>query len=201
MGKCIFLRKGEIHTKPRQPLPDGYTQLEYIQSSGSQFIDTRFVPNQDTKLEVKFQTSQASAGGIAVCDSAWQSHAFGVWVNAAGYGNDTNSTVIHYGQSEITLILDKNKLYKDGTLIWTATESTFQTPCALTLMALRRNGSISEYVTGKLYDCKLWDNGVLVRDFVPAMNSSGVVGLYDRVNDAFYTNPGSGAFVAGPEVA
>ena len=182
-------------------LPEGYTELEYIRSTGEQYVDTLFIPNQDTKLELKFQTSQTSAGGIAVCDSEWQSNAFGVWVNAAGYGNATDQKVIHYGQDEITLVLDKNKLYKDGTLTWTATESIFQTTHALTLMALRRNGSMSEYLSGKLYYCKLWDNGTSVRDYVPCLNPSNEVGLYDIVNGVFYGNAGTGYFLPGPAVS
>jgi hypothetical protein len=37
-----------------------------------------------------------------------------------------------------------------------------------------------------------------VRDFIPARMSSGTVGLYDLVNDVFYTNNGSGVFMPGP---
>ena len=33
-------------------LQSGYKQLEYIQSSGTQYIDTGFKPNQNTKFEV-----------------------------------------------------------------------------------------------------------------------------------------------------
>ena len=43
--------------------------------------------------------------------------------------------------------------------------------------------------------------GVLVRNFIPAKrNSDNVLGLYDLVNNVFYTNAGSGTFIAGPEV-
>ena len=34
-------------------LPSGYTQLEYIQSSGTQYIDTGIKPNQDTSIEIE----------------------------------------------------------------------------------------------------------------------------------------------------
>ena len=44
---------------------------------------------------------------------------------------------------------------------------------------------------------KIYDNDVLVRDFVPCKNVSNVVGLYDRVNGAFYTDTG---LVAGNNV-
>jgi hypothetical protein len=36
---------------------------------------------------------------------------------------------------------------------------------------------------------KIWENNVLVRDFIPVYRKSdSVVGMYDSVNDVFYTN-------------
>lgn len=40
----------------------------------------------------------------------------------------------------------------------------------------------------------------LIHDFVPCKNSSNEVGLYDTINKVFYSNAGSGSFVAGPEL-
>ena len=51
-----------------------------------------------------------------------------------------------------------------------------------------------------MYGCKIYSNDVLVRDFIPCKNASGVVGMWDDVNDTFYSNAGSGTFTAGPEV-
>ena len=48
----------------------------------------------------------------------------------------------------------------------------------------------------------MYDNNVLVRDFVPAKrDSDGAIGLLDIVNNIFYPNMGSGTFTAGPESA
>jgi hypothetical protein len=47
----------------------------------------------------------------------------------------------------------------------------------------------------RLYSCKIYDNGVLVRNFIPCMrNSDNEVGLYDTVGEQFYTNQGRGKF-------
>ena len=51
-----------------------------------------------------------------------------------------------------------------------------------------------------LYFCKITNSGELVRNLVPAKNSSGVVGMYDTVNNVFYTNAGTVTFTAGPEI-
>lgn len=74
----------------------------------------------------------------------------------------------------------------NGTLLWTADDYDFS-----------ENDTQME-IPGKQYlqDCtlrsfKIEDGGVLVRDFVPA-KKDGSCGLYDRVNDKFYANAGTG---------
>lgn len=46
-----------------------------------------------------------------------------------------------------------------------------------------------------MYRCKIYSNGTLVRDFIPCYrNSDNVIGLYDTLNNVFYTNVGTGTF-------
>ena len=52
-----------------------------------------------------------------------------------------------------------------------------------------------------LYQFSAWQNGTLVRDMYPCYRiSDNVTGMYDIVNDVFYTNSGSGTFYKGPNV-
>lgn len=46
------------------------------------------------------------------------------------------------------------------------------------------------------YKLECW--GAQVRNFIPCKNISGILGLYDIVNNIFYTNAGTGTFTAGP---
>ena len=182
-------------------LPEGYVELEYIQSSGTQYINSGVFPNQDSKVEARYQCSQTSSGGIFVSNIGWENTGFGVWVNAAAYGNSVMlDTVPLYGPDPLTVILDKGTLYKDGAQVWQGSAGNFQVPYVMTILALNRSGSISEYATATLYYCKIYDNNALVRDFVPCKDPSGAVGLYDLVGDDFYGNAGTGSFTAGPEI-
>lgn len=57
------------------------------------------------------------------------------------------------------------------------------------------------YSTNYLYYASFKDNGVIVREFIPCYRKSDLMpGLYDRVNDVFYTNAGKGTFIVGPDV-
>ena len=52
-----------------------------------------------------------------------------------------------------------------------------------------------------LYRAKIYNNGVLVRDFIPVKNPSHVLGLYDLVKNVFYPKSGgTNDFIAGPVV-
>ena len=51
----------------------------------------------------------------------------------------------------------------------------------------------------KVHSLKIWKDGVLYRDLIPAKKNN-VLGLYDRVTGGFYSNSGTGTFVAGPVV-
>ena len=53
----------------------------------------------------------------------------------------------------------------------------------------------------KCWNIKMYDNGELIRNLIPCYSKSDkVVGMYDIVNDVFYTNAGTGAFIVGPDI-
>jgi hypothetical protein len=49
----------------------------------------------------------------------------------------------------------------------------------------------------RLYSCQVIYDGELIRNMIPCKNDFGVIGLYDLANNKFYSNAGSGEFVAG----
>ena len=48
--------------------------------------------------------------------------------------------------------------------------------------------------------CRIFENDVLIRDFIPCQTTDGDIGLWDDVNSVFYGNAGTGTFTAGPVV-
>ena len=50
----------------------------------------------------------------------------------------------------------------------------------------------------KIYYFKIYDNDVLVRDFIPVLDNYGTPCMYDKVERKFYYNAGTGDFIAGP---
>ena len=203
-------------------LPAGYTELEYIESTGTQWIDTGIRPDSNFAYELKFSgyTIPTTGGGEHVMfgetSGGWEKM---VGINQSKVSNRSN--VIPYikydgvqcslaQQTEGTFLLNPTGLYFNGNLVYSKTPDSFETEqYSIYLFAINFKGTASSMATStvtnkftsyKLEFFKVWDNNTMVRNMVPAQNSEGVVGLYDTVNNRFYTNDGTGEFVAGPAV-
>lgn len=190
-------------------LPEGFTELAYIESSGTQYIDTAFKPNQNTRICMKLQSLDSSISGWAfggrisntsgtmgvfwyTTNSAWTADYDG---NAQRYSFPTSIDA----SDLLNLDFNKNVLTINGSTK-TFTAKTFQNTTSLTLLAVNTSGAISGNISAKLYSCQIYDNGTLVRDFVPVISPDGAYGLYDVANSKFYSNAGSGAFTGGAVV-
>lgn len=167
-------------------LPSGYTQLEYIESSGTQYIDTN--------------VSLASSGVRIDCDFQFTKYVNNTFVirpynNGEIYAIGLYNNAFH--TANVTMSQTSNMLART-----TATGSTAKSAnMTLKLFAQHVYGSaIENYAYVRLYSCQVYSNNTLVRDFIPCKNTSGTVGLWDDVNSVFYENKGSGTFTAGPVV-
>lgn len=192
-------------------LPSGYKQLEYIEATGNQWVDTGFTPNQDTRIVLDFAattltvTDGVKSNCLVGSRENTSSRAFALNITTEGYyrfgyNKSSPTTTVAADTNRHTADMNKNVLSLDGAVIYTATYATFSGYASVyigQIHATNRN-----YYKGyvRIYDCQIYDNGTLVRDFVPCSNASGTVGMWDNVNGVFYENAGTGAFIAGPEV-
>ena len=185
-------------------LPDGYVQLEYIQSSGTQYIDTGFNPNQNTRFVADVEIVSAQNAQLFGARIASASSAFNMLVSSkTGGRDDYGTTVLNFTTTSERWKIDKNK---NVTMVNDVSVShgveTFQTTCSIFINAVNNNGTPMSTTTAsaKWRTVQIYNNGVLSRNFIPCKNPSGVVGLYDVVNSQFYSNVGTGSFIAGPEI-
>ena len=192
-------------------LPEGYTGLQYIESSGTQWIDTGFIPNQDTRVVCTFKLLSDNGEHQAIfgarISSSSRQYLFGyaghksppVW--RSDYNTTQNnfpSSIPYSGQHNV----DKsgNITALDSQTVQ-ATSATFSAGCTLYLFAGDTDGAVGNQSSMQLYGCQLYDDGVLVRNFIPCESPDGAVGLYDAANGMFYGNAGTGTFAAGPELS
>lgn len=178
-------------------LPVGYKLLEYIESSGTQYINTGFRPNQNTRVTMELSTSNSGSYTLFGTDAGWTSNGFAIGVSFGHYGSNTTSFSGLNDGAKHSIDFNKNSIYIDNALKSTFSSATFQMDTDMVGFANNRSGAIQELTTMKLYSFKIYDNSTIVRDFIPCKNSSGEVGLWDDINRKFYSNAGSGNFIAG----
>ena len=211
MGRCLFMRKGYTHTAP-VALPTGFSKLAYIQSSGTQYIDTGFKPTGATKIVCDFQmvnqgTDQQGVFGSRPGTSGRFTVFTGNGIADLQVDYNTEQTLASVGSSITGLNVNSrttlevsNSLVINGTTVRTVSAASFASAYNLFLFANNNVGTAQLLGILKLYSCQIYDNGTLIRDFVPCINASGEVGLYDLVGKQFYGNAWTGTFT-GSEVA
>lgn len=181
-------------------LPSGYTQLEYIQSSGTQYIDTGIIPTNHVDIAVKFQlTETQSVGGIISAEKTWETSMYSVDAWACRYNTTYKRSAFVENVDYTVRVIGKN-FYINDEIYFTGNDGDFNGGLSLTMFAVNRSNTPNEYSKSKIYCCKIYDNGMLVRDFIPCQTTGGAIGLWDDVNSVFYGNAGTGTFTAGPEI-
>ena len=191
-------------------LPSGYKRLEYIQSTGTQYINTGFVPNQNTRVVMECMASSLSSKGSFPFGTreSYIKNAFEVALTTTqtfhNYGTKYQFANFSYVLERMTIDANKNVCTfsaQSGSVSITLDTATFTAPTALIIGSAYDSGSIfmgASAWNGYIYSCQIYDNGTLVRDFIPCQTTSGEIGLWDDVNSEFYGNVGTGTFEAGP---
>lgn len=169
-----------------------YKEVSYIESTGTQYIDTEFMPNQKTSVEI--YGNQISSSGSLFGTNPY----FVITSGSGNYRFRYNNTIIDSTLSAITLArlkLDKNKIYINDTLLGKFNEAEFQTTYnALLFGRNNASGKPEEVSAGRIYYCKIWDDGNLIRYFIPVLDENSIPCLYDKIEKKYYYNEGEEEF-------
>lgn len=187
-------------------LPSAYQEVEYIESNGAQWIDTGVTGSNGIGYVLDYMplnvaTEKAIFGegsGNARCCF----HIGGWWFPYWGASQYTSGAVVNT-RYVLSYNYQNDRAFKvDG-----VSKLTFSgSPSVGSNTAWLFNVHNPSWGTGygasmRLYSCQMYTGATLVRDFVPCYRKSdSVIGLYDLVNDIFYTNAGSGTFSKGANV-
>ena len=191
----------------KDSLPDEYQEVEYIVSSTNQYLNTGLAlwSTSNWKIENKFSVNQHynynnMFGVTGVTDTnneMWIASDKKYYIRVGGISKNAIKTIEI--NTPYTFIHDNTgnnyKVYVDGELAKTFSKSNTNTDKIL-LYGHRDGG---QYLKGKTYYLKLWKDGQLLRYFIPCYKTGDNEqnGLYDIVNDVFYTNAGTGNFSRG----
>ena len=207
-------------------LPNEYQEVEYIESTGNQYINTGIPLNQYRKCEMEFSPTLIGAtvderlcidGGL---NNSSQNDVRNLLYIYGGtkklclaYGNSSHRIdsveleinlkyIIEYEMlaNSCSLTINGNKYSAShGATLITNGDNVF-------LFGASNSASNQkpyiDLASMRLYNAKYYnDNDILIRNFIPCYRKSdNKVGLYDLVNNVFYTNAGTGVFLMGEAV-
>ena len=204
VGQGISVDYAPVELERPRPgrLPEGYTELEYIESTGTQYIDTGFKPTGNSRVVCDIQLSGTGAWLYGARHTATD-RTFMTVAMTDNYRSDYNNSYslnIPYDMTD-RVTIDKNKgSMTIGTQTVSYEDADFSCAYNLYIFAGNSAGAPSTFSSMKLFYCKVYDNDLLIRDYIPCQGPSGDIGLYDTENNQFYENAGTGTFTAGPEI-
>lgn len=180
----------------REVLPEGYTRLEYLESNGSQYVDTGYYGTNNTRIVIDaIVVSYTNSYSLICGDITDKTKAISINTNATSnvvsrFGSSSvyNGYVISLGSRNVFEISNEGtKLNGELTSTWDSV-SDFTT--SGTLHVFQGNGSTNNAVY-KLYSLDIFENNVVVKRFIPCTNASGYKGMYDLVTQVFYPLQGT----------
>lgn len=186
--------------------------VDYLESTGTQYIDTGVVG--DLSTEINCEAAIVEAGNASVTNimgnNVTSSRA--ITINMSANIANPSPSRIRFSNTDNTTVagaINLNTFYKyntnkDNLTVKDTNNTVLNTYAFNATTAFTTNGSILIYKLGdtstqyigkiKVKSASIKNSGVLVRDFIPAIDSDGVGYMFDKVTHTIYDNAGTGAF-------
>lgn len=186
-------------------------EIEYLESTGDEYIDTGVVAKPTTVSDVMFRwvgtpsrdaiilgarnNNFTEARFILLMTNQTKIRQIGTGANWRANGYYDIDKDYH---AVTTLTSGNSSQQLDGATIITSSNALVDIGRTLYLFA-SNDGASSYKATARVYWCKIYQNAALVRDYIP-VRVGQVAYFYDRVSRKLFGTP-TGMFTPGPDVA
>lgn len=195
-------------------LPDEYQEVEWVKSDGNQFIQLPFGFDDTDEIDTVFSIGSESRDKYIVAPKKWNNNKnrFGLGRHVI-QGTSTNTYTVAFGAVTTGFTYLEPATTPDMDLHkWTYKNRVFTMP----ELGLSRDVSTTEWggttdnlklfygynanTVGSISYYKHIKSDVSYHLVACYRKSDGEIGLYDIVNNVFYTNQGTGTFIKGEDV-
>lgn len=199
-------------------IPNEYTKVNFIASTGTQHIDTEVIPNSNTLIYDWESRDDDNSGNTSLFGSEYA--VGGVYSNrdfgGVVHGNNTTRRIYVGKTTGLTVgyastdglfhkwslnIMSDHSIYlvKDGTKLttysWTGNVNIYN---SIALFCNHTTNSFSQKASVAYKYFRIKDEGGLLFWGIPVKRKTdNVLGMYDLVKKKFFTNSGTGNFVEG----
>lgn len=177
-------------------------EIEYLQSSGTQYINTGIKITKGDVITLTFQTVGTQSTAFMGCRTSGTSGKCVIGSGSsstiiyASLGSTTNTKLINFNQSKHTIVLNTSsgKASIDG-----GTEKSVGTYTAnnlnVLLFACNQGGTPSLHSSINIFSVNISGKA----SFIPVrVGTTGY--MYDTVSGELFGNNGTGSFILGPDV-
>ena len=208
-------------------VPYDYQEVEYLESNGSQYIDTLISTDSIGGMQAKimvvsaeYSTYKWSFGGSSgnKAEAYYATDGFGMilppngevyfQINTRGYNLSSTYTIGYVGDFSL-LLSNSGTTYSFSVPPAVPSPITVQAePIACTrnfylfTMNFADGVNLSTTNRNRFYSCEITNRqNQIVSNLIPCYRKAdSVAGMYDNVNHRFLTNQGTGTFIVGSDV-
>jgi hypothetical protein len=181
-------------------LPAGCVRCEYLEGTGTQWIDTGYTPTRGDELEIdryKVTKSTAHPTLFGAGDNSIQLVA--VQSNDALYlryftEQATYNANIQHKQQHSLLVKQNGDIYIDGKYY----ETSNPNGDVNTTLAIFNRGNRTSSFNGYIGTVTITRDNVCVVHLIPCLDANATPCYYDVVNKKFHYNQGTGQFLYKP---
>lgn len=180
--------------------------LDYIESTGTQYIDTGIKPSYEYTIKTKYRYVSYNSDYNCIFGTRWMAQATGNNIYWVGYNTNSKELMMRMGKTttaytlklneDVELIVNPNDTTVNGTSIGDAMydgEIGFN----LNILLFNLNETTSYFSSSaRMYYFQIYDKDMnLIQDLRPCIDVDGIVCMYDMVTRKYFYNQGTGEFI------
>jgi len=183
-------------------------EIEYLESTGTQWIDTGVKTKINTRIETELAITGSAnqtnyTGSVYKGNTGWMCiGSYGLGELVAFFASNTREGCTIPFDNEFHSYVIENGHQQIDDKVTNITTNTMPSSQNLWLFKGSTDwGSEPDFaLKQKIKYYKIYENDTLIRDFIPVVDNNGVACMYDNVTGQFYYNQTAGHFATGPRI-
>lgn len=204
-----------ILQRKQEGLPDGYTQLEYLQSDGTQWINTEYTLQSSDTVELKAEYTRKGSlkyataylcgsditfeNGFSIAEDSGNMNGvrdvFGIGVHNSKVRPEVGIEFVVVSSISLLRVVIGETITK----IWKPNKTYTPLNFPVYLFTTNRNGTAFDGAfIGKMYYAKITNSqGAIMLNCIPCLDTDGVPCMFDTVSRKTLYNVGTDNFTWG----
>ena len=180
-----------------------YKEVGYLESTGTQYIDTGVQSRKNLKISITAKINEDLNSNNLSLFGGWSGNSYaqlctnsstGGWIVQWATPFADYNTKDNYKHTHVLDLSERKYTIDDITYDITSNISS-DSEGTIFICAVNNSGRVIRRTSLTLWECRIWSNNNIVRDFIPVLDDNNIACLYDKVEGKYYYNQGTGEFL------